>query len=155
MKGGLVVRLKPHERFLVNGAILENGDRRSKIHVRSQDVNILRLRDAMHPEEAKTPVTRLYYSAQLAVIGEQDSQETRENLLSGLNDLVKAMPDAVCSDIIMDAISRAQDGEFFRVMTLLKKLIPIENKIFSLSEKNATAFSTMVTDRCSSSLSPA
>lgn len=155
MKGGLVVRLKPHERFLVNGAILENGDRRSKIHVRSQDVNILRLRDAMHPEEATTPVTRLYYSAQLAVIGEQDAHLTENELISGLNDLVKAMPDAVCSDIIMEAIGRAQEGEFFRVMTLLKKLIPIEKKIFSVSELNAGTFSALEAKQCSSNLSRA
>lgn len=61
---GLVLKLAPNERVLINGAVIENGERRSKISIRTPNVNVLRLKDAIHPDEAKTPVTRACYIAQ-------------------------------------------------------------------------------------------
>jgi flagellar protein FlbT len=48
---GLVLKLGPHERVLINGAVIENGDRRSKLAIMTPNAHILRLRDAIHPEE--------------------------------------------------------------------------------------------------------
>lgn len=55
---GLVLKLAPKERVLVNGAVIENGDRRSRLSIVTPDAHILRLRDAIHPEQANTPVRR-------------------------------------------------------------------------------------------------
>ena len=48
---GLVLKLGPKERVLINGAVIENGDRRSRLSIVTPGANILRLRDAIHPEE--------------------------------------------------------------------------------------------------------
>lgn len=53
---GLVLKLGPKERVLVNGAVIENGDRRTRLSIVTPNANILRLRDAIHPEQANTPV---------------------------------------------------------------------------------------------------
>jgi len=58
---GLVLSLKAEEKFLVNGALLINGSKRSQIRIGGDDVNVLRLSDAMHPREITTPVRRVYY----------------------------------------------------------------------------------------------
>jgi len=92
MSGGLVIRLRPHEKFLINGAIVENGERRAKLRVKSPDANILRLRDALHPNDATTPVKRLYYTAQLAVTGDVEENATVTELLPALKDLFDALP---------------------------------------------------------------
>lgn len=55
---GLVLKLGPKERILINGAVIENGDRRSRITVLTAQANILRLKDAIHPDDANTPVRR-------------------------------------------------------------------------------------------------
>jgi flagellar protein FlbT len=52
--GGLVLKLAPKERVLINGAVIENGEKRSRLSIVTPDANILRLRDAIHPEEANT-----------------------------------------------------------------------------------------------------
>jgi len=41
---GLVLKLRPKERFMINGVVLQNGEKRSNIVVVSEDVNVLRLR---------------------------------------------------------------------------------------------------------------
>ena len=56
---GLVLKLGPHERVLINGAVIENGDKRSRLAIMTPQANILRLRDAIHPEEVNTPVRRV------------------------------------------------------------------------------------------------
>ena len=52
---GLVLKLGPRERIMINGVVMENGDRRTRLNVLTPDANVLRLRDAIHPDEANTP----------------------------------------------------------------------------------------------------
>ena len=76
---GLVLKLSPKERVLVNGAIIENGDRRSRLSIVTPGANILRLKDAIHPEDAKTPVRRVCYAVQMVLSGDSDPAEVDES----------------------------------------------------------------------------
>ena len=84
---GLVIKLAPRERVLINGAVVENGDRRSRINILTQNAKVLRLRDAIHPDRANTPVSRLCYTLQLVLIGEAAADETNAARKSYLSDL--------------------------------------------------------------------
>lgn len=126
MNGGLVLRLRPHEKFLVNGVVIENGGRRSRLRVKTRDANILRIRDALHPDEANTPAKRLYYVAQLAVVGDSDGEETKAALVSGLEHLKEAFGDHLCREDIDTALYHARGGEFYRVMRALSRVMPHE-----------------------------
>ena len=139
MTGGLVIRLRPHEKFLINGAVLENGEKRAKLRVKSQGVNVLRLRDAMHPSEASTPVKRLYYLAQLGVTGDASNEDILKDLLPGLKAVFEAMPDSESRDIIERARTHASASEFYQAMRALKLLIPVEEKLLLLAQVNTTS----------------
>ena len=91
---GLVLKLGPRERVLINGVVMENGDRRARLNVLTPDANVLRLRDAIHPEEAKTPVKRVCYVAQLVLAGEADPEEGARQLLRGIEQLSQVFQDA-------------------------------------------------------------
>lgn len=47
---GLILKLAPKERILLNGAVLENGDRRARLRIITPRAHILRLREALHPQ---------------------------------------------------------------------------------------------------------
>ena len=66
---GLILKLRAHEQVLVNGVVMQNGDRNARLVVKTPDAKILRLRDAIHPDEVDTPVKRVCYIAQLLVSG--------------------------------------------------------------------------------------
>ena len=134
MSGGLVIRLRPHEKFLLNGAVVENGEKRAKLRIKSPDANILRLRDALHPNDATTPAKRLYYTAQLAVTGDLDIPKAINELLPGLQALLDALTDEESQTHIADAIKHAQTGEFYCVMRALKKVFPYEEKLLLLAQ---------------------
>ena len=66
---GLILKLRPREQLLINGVVVENGDRKAQIRVCTEGAQVLRLRNAMRPEDATTPIKRACYAAQMAVAG--------------------------------------------------------------------------------------
>ena len=140
MTGGLILRLRPHEKFLINGVILENGEKRAKLRVKSEGANILRLRDALHPSEANTPVKRLYYAAQLIVTGDISAETAMPELQQGLSDLYDALPDEECREQIENARAHLQAKEYYRALRALKSILPFEEKLLLLAQmKTANA----------------
>lgn len=129
MSGGLIIRLRPYEKFLINGAIIENGERRAKLRVRSQSVNVLRLRDALHPDEATTPVKRLYFKAQLALSGDSKPEEAAAEIIPALEVLYEALPYDECRTLIDQTKHQVRSHEFYRAMRLLKQLLPYESNL--------------------------
>lgn len=130
---GLVLKLGPRERVLVNGAVIENGDRRSRLAILTPNANILRLRDAVSPEEANTPVRRVCYIAQLALSGDAGADEARLQLLRGIDQLSQALLDPASQDSLSQARIAAQTGDFYRSLKKLRTLLPLEERLLSMS----------------------
>ena len=101
---GLILKLGPKERVLINGAVIENGDRRSKFSIVTPNANILRLRDAIHPEDANTPVRRVCYIAQLVLTGDADPSEAKLQIMRGIEQLQQVLKSPKCSAAFSSAI---------------------------------------------------
>lgn len=127
---GLVLKLGPGERVLVNGAVIENGDRRSRISILSPNANILRLRDAIRPEDANTPVRRVCYIAQLVLSGDADCTEAQAQLLSGIEQLSRVFCDHDSRTQLDSATQAVIDGDFYRGLKQLRTLLPREDRLF-------------------------
>ncbi|MFE3835788.1 flagellar biosynthesis repressor FlbT [Pseudogemmobacter sonorensis] len=128
---GLVLKLGPHERVLINGAVIENGDRRSKLAVMTPGANILRLRDAIHPETANTPVRRLCYIAQLVLSGDAGAADTRHQLLRGIEQLSQALTDPDSRRLLAGASASVLEGQYYQALKALRLLLPREDRLFS------------------------
>lgn len=138
---GLVIKLKPNEKVLVNGVLLQNGDRAAKLRVRTSDVSILRARDAIPKEEANTPLKRVYYIAQIALAGEADADQAVGELLQGLSGLKGVFPGEAGEDI-MRAIDAAREKKFFVVMRAVKKHFEFEHALLERSPAMAQAIAS-------------
>ena len=55
----LKLSLKPGEKFVLNGAVLTNGDKRTSLVIQNKAC-VLREKDIMQPSEATTPARRIY-----------------------------------------------------------------------------------------------
>lgn len=129
--GGLVLKLGPKERVLINGAVIENGDKRSRLSVLTAEANILRLRDAIHPEEVTTPVRRVCYIAQLVLSGDVAPDEARRQLLRGIEQLSQALRDPD-SRAQLDAATRAVlDDQHYQALRALRALLPREARLLA------------------------
>jgi flagellar protein FlbT len=129
--GGLVLKLAPKERVLVNGAVIENGDRRTRLSILTPQANILRLRDAIHPEEATTPVRRVCYAAQLILTGDNDSQESRLSLLRRIEELSQVFTDPDSRKSLAEATQAIVEDQDYRCLKALRNLLPREARLLA------------------------
>lgn len=129
---GLVLKLSPKERVLINGAVIENGDRRSRIYIITPDVHILRLRDAIHPEEAKTPVRRACFSAQLILSGDSEPEAAQHGLLQQVEGLTQVFKDADSRSLLAEASEALIEGQHYRALKCLRGLLPREDRLLAI-----------------------
>ncbi len=132
---GLVLKLGPRERVLVNGAVIENGDRRSRLSIVTPGANILRLRDAIHPEEVNTPVRRVCYIAQLVLSGDADKVEARLQLLRGIEQLSQVLVDHDSRLQLDKATEAVLEEQFYQALKALRALLPREERLLTAARK--------------------
>ncbi|MDP5308779.1 flagellar biosynthesis repressor FlbT [Paracoccus spongiarum] len=132
---GLVLKLAPNERVLINGAVIENGDRRSRISIKTPNVHVLRLRDAIHPDSAKTPVARACYIAQLILSGDAEPAEGRRQLVVAIEQLSQVFDDRDSRQIISAATTSALDGNSYQALRRLRELLPREARLFAARQQ--------------------
>jgi flagellar protein FlbT len=130
---GLVLKLAPKERVLINGAVIENGDRRTRMSIMTPNANILRLKDALHPDEVTTPVKRICYATQLVLSGDADTKQAVSELLKGIEQLSQVFRDSDSRAILNDATAAVAEGRFYQALKVLRLLIPREERLLSVS----------------------
>ncbi len=128
---GLILKLGPHERVLINGAIIENGERRSRLAVKTPNANILRLRDAIHPEEVNTPVRRVCYIAQLVLSGDAAPADARMQLLRGIEQLSQVLTDHDSRTQLALASKAVLEDQHYQALRALRSLLPREERLFA------------------------
>lgn len=131
---GLVLKLRPSERIMINGAVIENGDRRTRLNVLTPNANVLRLRDAIHPDEANTPVKRVCYIAQLLLAGEADPTEARQQLMLGIEQLGQVFQDTQCNQHLTEAKAQLRQQNDYQALKFLRFLIPVEAELMGAAQ---------------------
>jgi flagellar protein FlbT len=126
---GLVLKLGPKERVLINGAVIENGDKRSRLSIVTPNANILRLRDAIHPQDVNTPVKRVCYIAQLVLSGDADPPEARYQLFRGIEQLSQVLTDTDSRILLDTATQVVAEGQFYQGLKALRSLLPREERL--------------------------
>jgi flagellar protein FlbT len=130
---GLVLKLAPKERVLINGAVIENGDRRSRLAIMTPNAHILRLRDAIHPGEVNTPVRRVCYVVQLVLSGDAVPAEARTQLLRGIEQLSQVLTDADSRALLAAATAAVLEDQHYQALKVLRSLLPREERLFAAS----------------------
>lgn len=128
---GLVLKIAPGERFIVNGATLENGDKPARIRVVEGDARILRVRDAMHPSEVNTPVKRVYYAIQLLITGdlkEADALPAIDGECCQLLDVFRTV-DPQLIPVLRAMLSR---GNYYSALCHLRQILALEEKLLAM-----------------------
>ena len=128
---GLVLKLSPKERVLINGVVIENGDRRSRLAIMTPDANILRLRDAIHPEDAKTPVRRACFAMQLVLSGDKKPEDAHLPILRQIEQLSQVFTDPDSRNVLSEATNGLVAGQHYRALKALRALLPREDRLLA------------------------
>lgn len=128
---GLVLKMGPRERVLINGAVVENGDRRGRFSILTPNANILRLRDAIHPDQANTPVRRVCYIAQLVLSGDAEPNDASSQLLRGIEQLSQVLTDHDSRVLLERATDTVLARQFYQTLKALRGLLHREERLMA------------------------
>jgi flagellar biosynthesis repressor protein FlbT len=122
----LKLTLKPGEKLVVNGAVIENGDRRAVLVVKNR-ASILREKDIMQPAEANTPMRRIYFAAMMLYLddGSQQRQYYDEFLLR-ITEFMNAITTPEAVQTCLTIIGHVNAREYYKALMACRKLFPFE-----------------------------
>lgn len=127
---GLVLKIAAGERFIVNGALLENGDKPARIRIADGSARVLRCRDALRPEEVDTPVKRIYFAIQLLITGDLDVAEAVPAIdteCAALLDIFKPID----PELIPTLRSMLSRGNHYSALCHLRQILAIESQLLA------------------------
>lgn len=125
---GLVLKLAPGERVVVNGAVLENGDKPARVRIADSNVRVLRCRDALRPEEVDTPVKQIYFGVQLLITGDIDE----DRALPAIDEECRKLEDVFVtldSELVPDLRALIQRGNYYSALCHLRQMLTLEAEL--------------------------
>jgi flagellar protein FlbT len=129
---GLVLKLGPKERILINGVVVENGERRGRLHILSPNAKILRLKDAIHPDEVTTPVRRVCYILQLILSGDANLSDGKRQVINGIEQLSHAFWDEDSRRILDVSTNYVIRDQFYPGLKALRSLLAREARLMTV-----------------------
>ncbi|MEM6914718.1 MAG: flagellar biosynthesis repressor FlbT [Pseudomonadota bacterium] len=139
----LVLKLRANEEIIVNGVLMCNGSRSTRLLVKTPGAKILRLSEALDPMEVTTPLAELCLLAQRTVSGELAEEDGLPRLADGVTALIEQMPGDVVQDALGRALEALRDRQFYNAFRTLKKLWKTQSDPSGRSEKSTSSSSSM------------
>lgn len=121
----LKLSLKPGERFVVNGAVLQNGDRRTVMLLQNK-ASILREKDIIQPEEANTPAKRIYFPIMMMYLDPGEANKFYDEFVLRLNEFMGAIRS---TDVLKECVSLSREvmaADYYKALTRCRKLLTFE-----------------------------
>ena len=122
----LKIILKPHERFIIGGAVITNGDAKSAFIVEN-DVPLLREKDILTLAAADTPCKRIYFAIQLMYVDEKNLPEHHKTYWELVKDVAEAAPSR--KQTLKEISENILNAKYYQALKLTKKLIDYEREV--------------------------
>ena len=123
----LKLTLKPRERFVLNGGVLVNGDRRSDLIVENQ-VSLLRGRDVLKPDEADTPMKRIYFTIMMMYMDGGLEGDYYDQFSELMTDFMCAVTTKEVVQKCHRILDDVHEQRFYTAMMMSKSLLPFEKE---------------------------
>lgn len=123
----LKLSLKPGEKFVLNGAVVQNGDRRGVLILQNK-ASVLREKDIMQVEDATTPARRIYFPVMMMYLEEGAAGRYYDEFVRRLTEFMGVIGNP---DVLADCVAiskHAMSREYYKALMLCRKLIEYEDE---------------------------
>ena len=123
----LKLSLKPGEKFVLNGAVVQNGDRRTTLVLQNK-ASVLREKDIMQPEDAATPARRIYFPMMMMYLDDGAANRYYDEFVQRLTEFMGVIRNP---DVLADCVAiskHAMAREYYKALMLCRKLIDYEDE---------------------------
>lgn len=122
----LKISLRPHEKLIIGGAVIVNGNSRSDLVVEN-NVPLLREKDVMSIKEADSPCRRIYFIVQLMYLDNKNPGEKIKTYCELAKDVMEAAPSA--GGRIAEISDHVFRGRYYSALKLTRRLIDYEQEV--------------------------
>src|SRR6202789_3263889 len=123
----LKLSLKTGEKFVLNGAVLSNGDKRPSLVIQNKACG-LREKDILQPKDAKTPARLVYLAIMMMYLDGDTSEEPYNTFALRMTEFMGAIQNravlATCVEISRDVVQ----GAFYKALISCRKLFDYEQE---------------------------
>ena len=123
----LKLSLKPGEKFVLNGAVVQNGDRRGVLLLQNK-ASVLREKDIMQAEEANTPARRIYFPVMMMYLDEVNATRYYDEFARRLTEFMGAIGNPEILTDCVNVSKHAMAREYYKALMLCRKLIEYEDE---------------------------
>jgi len=123
----LKLSLKPGEKFVLNGAVLANGDKRTSLVLQNKAC-VLREKDILKPENATTPARRVYFPIMMLYLEPDDSETHYTEFALRMTEFMGAIRNRDALAACLEISRQVMAGAYYRALMLCKKLFEFEGE---------------------------
>jgi flagellar protein FlbT len=123
----LKITLKPGERFVINGAVIENGDHRASMTIINR-TSVLREKDIMQEADANTPTKRIYFPVMMMYLDPENTQKYYEEFVVRMTEFMGVIKNP---DVLAECVAVNRDlmsGENYKALVKIRRLMDYENE---------------------------
>jgi flagellar protein FlbT len=122
----LKLSLKPGEKFVLNGAVVQNGDRRGVLILQNK-ASVLREKDILQPENANTPARRIYLPVMMMYLDPSEASKYYDEFVQKLSDFMGAIrnPQVLAECVTISRCCMQRD--YYKALLGCRKLIEYED----------------------------
>jgi len=123
----LKLSLKPGEKFVLNGAVVQNGDRRCSLVLQNK-ASVLREKDIMQPEEVVSPARHVYFPVMMMYLDEAAAEKHYDEFLRRMTEFMSVIANpSVLAECV--AVSKGiMSKEYYKALMACRKLIDYEDE---------------------------
>ena len=123
----LKLSLKPGEKFVLNGAVVQNGDRRGVLLLQNK-ASVLREKDIMQAEDVTTPARRIYFPVMMMYLDEANAGRYYDEFVRRLTEFMGAIRNPGILVECVDISKHTMGREYYKALMLCRKLIEYEDE---------------------------
>jgi flagellar protein FlbT len=123
----LKLSLKPGEKFVLNGAVVQNGDRRASLLLQNK-ASVLREKDIMQPDDVTSPARRIYFPVMMMYLDEGAAGRFYDEFAGRLAEFMGAIQNPLVLAECVAISKHVMTREFYKALMLCRKLIEYEDE---------------------------
>lgn len=123
----LKLSLKPGEKFVLNGAVVQNGDRRGVLVLQNK-ASVLREKDIMQPEDVTTPARRIYFPVMMMYLDEAEAPKFFDEFALRLTEFMGAIQNP---DILTECVACSKHvlaRQYYKALMGARKIVDYEEQ---------------------------
>ena len=124
----LKLSLKPGEKFVLNGAVVQNGDRRGVLILQNK-ASVLREKDIMQVEEVTTPAKRIYFPVMMMYLDESAAPKVYDEFVTRLTEFMSATRNPEIMVECVQTSKHVMSREYYKALMSARKIVDYEESL--------------------------